>query len=124
MEKMVHLNLHAGLVTFLGLIALYAVAKLADTGFFWRLNKSLKILLSVAFLWFIAMFVTGCADEAPTNGEPAPISGWPAEGQCSWEDMGMSGGCQKYIEYCTTRSGLHCTTYVVCNQALPQGCVK
>jgi len=70
------------------------------------------------------LLISSCGTEGETPPGDLPLGGWPAPGQCAWENLGQSGGCQKYVEYCTTKNGLHCTMFVVCGQAYPQGCQK
>lgn len=84
-------------------------------------------MISMIFKVIVAglMLLSSCGTETdPPPGGELPMGGWPAPGQCAWEDLGQSGGCPKLVEYCTTKTGLHCTVFVICRQAYPQGCEK
>lgn len=77
----------------------------------------MKRIKWLTFLMLSGAF--GCGDNVAT---PGSVTAWPPTGECVWDDMGMSGGCSKWAEYCTTKLGLHCITFVVCGEKLPQGC--
>lgn len=80
----------------------------------------MKLFLTTLVLCLFA--ACGEGDQLPADPN-ATVPQWPAEGKCNWYNLGMSGGCDKWVELCTV-AGQHCTTYVVCRQAYPQGCTK